>query len=39
VATWLTSLFDARERPWFRPEFVHPSEFAAWSWPAATARA
>ena len=38
VATWLTSLFDARERPWFRPEFVHPSEFAAWSWPAATVR-
>ena len=39
VAAWLTALFDARERPWFRPEFVHPSEFSSWSWPAATARA
>lgn len=39
VAAWLTSLFDAREKPWFRPEFVHPSEFAGWSWPAATGRA
>lgn len=38
VADWLGSLFEARERPWFRPEFVHPSEFANWSWPAATAR-
>jgi len=36
VAEWLVSIFDARERPWFRPEFVHPSEFADWSWPAAT---
>ena len=38
VADWLTSIFDARTRPWFRPEFVHPSEFASWSWPTATAR-
>lgn len=37
VAEWLVSIFDARERPWFRPEFVHPSEFAGWSWPTATA--
>lgn len=37
VAAWLTSLFDARERPWFRPEFVHPSEFRDWSWPTAAA--
>lgn len=39
VAEWLASIFDARERPWFRSEFVHPSEFAGWSWPAATNRA
>lgn len=38
VADWLTSIFDARERPWFRSEFIHPREFAGWSWPAATAR-
>lgn len=38
VADWLTSIFDARDRPWFRQDFVHPSEFEAWSWPAVTAR-
>ncbi len=38
VAEWLRSLFDARERPWYRPEFVHPSEFAGWVWPAASGR-
>jgi DNA-binding transcriptional LysR family regulator len=38
VFDWLLSVFDARERPWFRPEFVHPKEFAGWSWPVATAR-
>lgn len=38
VAEWLASVFDARERPWFRPEFIHPREFASWSWPVATAR-
>lgn len=38
VAEWISSLFDARERPWFRKEFVHPSEFADWVWPTATAR-
>jgi DNA-binding transcriptional LysR family regulator len=39
VADWLTSIFDSRERPWFRPEFVHPSEFKSWAWPKATAQA
>lgn len=38
VAEWLGSIFDARERPWFRPEFIHPREFSDWAWPAATAR-
>ena len=38
VVEWLTGIFDARERPWFRPDFVHPREFAGWSWPVATAR-
>ena len=27
VADWLRGLFDARERPWYRPEFVHPDDF------------
>lgn len=39
VAEWVGSIFDSRERPWFRPEFVHPSEFETWSWPARAARA
>ena len=39
VAEWLVSIFDARERPWYRKEYIHPSEFEGWSWPAATARA
>jgi DNA-binding transcriptional LysR family regulator len=38
VAQWLTEVFDARERPWFRPEFIHPNEFEDWAWPAATGR-
>lgn len=38
VAEWVRALFDARERPWYRPEFVHPSEFEGWVWPSATAR-
>lgn len=37
VAEWLAAIFDSRERPWFRPEFVHPSEFESWSWPKAQA--
>jgi DNA-binding transcriptional LysR family regulator len=28
VKDWLKSIFDARKRPWYRSEFVHPSEFA-----------
>jgi DNA-binding transcriptional LysR family regulator len=27
VTDWIKSVFDQRENPWFRPEFVHPSEF------------
>jgi DNA-binding transcriptional LysR family regulator len=27
VSEWLRGIFDARERPWFRPEFVHPKDF------------
>jgi DNA-binding transcriptional LysR family regulator len=29
VKDWLKSIFDARKRPWYRSEFVHPSDFAA----------
>jgi DNA-binding transcriptional LysR family regulator len=29
VTSWLESVFDARDKPWFRDEFIHPSEFAA----------
>lgn len=27
VSNWLRSLFDARQYPWYRPEFIHPDEF------------
>jgi DNA-binding transcriptional LysR family regulator len=27
VADWIRTVFDARTHPWFRTEFVHPSEF------------
>jgi DNA-binding transcriptional LysR family regulator len=27
VKGWLKSIFDARKRPWYRAEFIHPSEF------------
>lgn len=27
VIDWLKTVFDQRTRPWFRAEFVHPSEF------------
>ena len=27
VADWLRTLFDERDRPWYRPEFVHPNDF------------
>ena len=33
VAEWLISIFDARERPWYRRDFVHPASFETWSWP------
>lgn len=38
VVEWLTGVFDSRDRPWFRQDFVHPSEFRTWSWPTVTAR-
>jgi hypothetical protein len=28
-------VFDARTKPWYRPEFIHPSEFADWPRPSA----
>jgi len=34
VSEWLTTVFDARTRPWYRPEFIHPSEFEEWTSPA-----
>jgi hypothetical protein len=27
VKDWLKTIFDPRTRPWYRSEFVHPSEF------------
>jgi hypothetical protein len=27
VEDWLRDIFDARKKPWFRKEFIHPSEF------------
>ena len=27
VQAWLREIFDARKKPWFRKEFIHPSEF------------
>lgn len=27
VMAWLREVFDAKTKPWFRAEFVHPSEF------------
>jgi DNA-binding transcriptional LysR family regulator len=27
VTDWLRGIFDAKTKPWFRAEFVHPSEF------------
>jgi DNA-binding transcriptional LysR family regulator len=29
VKDWLKSIFDARTRPWYRSEFVHPRDFDA----------
>jgi len=28
VREWITSVFDAADRPWFREEFIHPRDFA-----------
>lgn len=28
VTSWLKEVFDRKTKPWFRAEFVHPSEFA-----------
>jgi DNA-binding transcriptional LysR family regulator len=39
VKDWLKSIFDARKRPWYRSEFVHPSEFSAQIEAEAPARA
>jgi hypothetical protein len=33
VSEWLTTLFDGREQPWRRAEFIPPSEFAALTQP------
>ncbi len=39
VKDWLKSIFDARTRPWYRAEFVHPTDFAtAAQQPAAAKR-
>ncbi len=27
VQDWLRAVFDSRKQPWFRKEFIHPSEF------------
>jgi DNA-binding transcriptional LysR family regulator len=27
VQDWLRGVFDSRKKPWFRKEFIHPSEF------------
>ncbi|HEY3948315.1 LysR family transcriptional regulator [Phenylobacterium sp.] len=37
VKDWLKSIFDARTRPWYRAEFVHPRDFAAGPPPPAAA--
>ena len=36
VTDWLLGLFDQREQPWFRAEFIHPREFTL---PPASSRA
>jgi DNA-binding transcriptional LysR family regulator len=30
VVDWLKEVFDPRNKPWYRAEFVHPREFAAY---------
>ena len=27
VMDWLKDVFDPRDQPWYRAEFIHPSEF------------
>jgi DNA-binding transcriptional LysR family regulator len=29
AADWIADVFDARAKPWYREEFIHPSEFAS----------
>jgi len=33
VISWLREVFDARNQPWFRAEFVHPREFGKYTDP------
>lgn len=33
VTEWLRDVFDAKAKPWYRPEFIHPAEFADWNTP------
>jgi DNA-binding transcriptional LysR family regulator len=37
VIDWLREVFDARNRPWYRAEFVHPREFARYADPVSRA--
>jgi hypothetical protein len=30
VIDWLKDVFDPRAKPWYREEFIHPREFAAY---------
>ncbi|MGH3429664.1 MAG: LysR family transcriptional regulator [Mycobacteriales bacterium] len=30
VIAWLKDVFDARAKPWYRAEFIHPRDFAAY---------
>jgi DNA-binding transcriptional LysR family regulator len=39
VTEWLKSVFDRRTKPWYRAEFVHPSEFELAARAPAPARA
>ena len=38
VTSWLRELFDPRTKPWFRAEFVHPSDFFPDASPASKPR-
>ena len=37
VMDWMSSVFDQKTKPWFRSEYIPPSEFAAWNAGAAEA--